>query len=234
LSAQIIYDLKTDWSDLTNPNGPWSYREGNNVLPHVDDWLGLSNDFTGVQPAWARAETGNTHVPSWMKVVSPAGIVFDFQNLPDAGNLSAEDFEFQVSPTGAFDEGMNLPSNWQSASAPSSISVTPGSPDRVLIEWSDESIMNRWLRITVLDTDETGLAEPEVYYIGHLLGETTGPVGEVFTVSFADITPIRAEVGQTVDATSIADIDKNGTVSFADISAMRGSVGAQLRQIEVP
>jgi len=94
--------------------------------------------------------------------------------------------------------------------------------------------MNRWLRISVLATEDTGLVEPAVYYVGHLLGETTGPVGEVFTVSFADITPIRAEVGQTVDATSIADTDKNGTVSFADISAMRGNVGTQLKQISVP
>lgn len=51
LSAAVVYDLKTDWSDLVNPNGPWSYREGNNVLPHVADWQGLSGDFTGVQPA---------------------------------------------------------------------------------------------------------------------------------------------------------------------------------------
>ena len=79
LSAAVIYDLKTDWSDLTNPNGPWSYREGNNVLPHVADWQGLSGDFTGVQPAWARAETGNTNLPPWMKIASPAGVANDWQ-----------------------------------------------------------------------------------------------------------------------------------------------------------
>jgi hypothetical protein len=79
LSAAIVFDLKTDWSDLANPNGPWSYREGNNVLPHVADWQGLSGDFTGVQPAWARAQTGNTNLPPWMKIVSPAGVPNDWQ-----------------------------------------------------------------------------------------------------------------------------------------------------------
>jgi hypothetical protein len=79
LSAALVYDLKTDWSDLANPNGPWSYREGTNVLPHVADWQGLSGDFTGVQPSWARAETGNTNLPPWMKIVSPAGIPNDWQ-----------------------------------------------------------------------------------------------------------------------------------------------------------
>ncbi len=80
----------------------------------------------------------------------------------------------------------------------------------------------------------TGLAAPEVYYIGHLLGETTGPSGSVFTVSFADITPIRGAVGSTVNASSTVDIDKNGTVAFADISAMRPNVGAQLTIITIP
>jgi hypothetical protein len=78
-SAAAVYDLKTDWSDLINPNGPWSYREGNNLLSHVADWQGLSGDFTGVQPAWARFQTGSSNLPPWMKIVSPAGVPNDWQ-----------------------------------------------------------------------------------------------------------------------------------------------------------
>jgi hypothetical protein len=88
--------------------------------------------------------------------------------------------------------------------------------------------------MTVKATANTGLTQPEVYYIGHLLGETTGAPGGVYTVSFADITPIRSAVGQSVSASSIHDVDKNGTVSFADISAMRPNVGAQLTNITIP
>jgi hypothetical protein len=164
------------------------------------------------------------------------GLVFDIRNLPggSSGNLTAADFEFQMSPTGAFIEADHPPANWTVVPFPSSISVLPGSPDRVVIQWPNNAIANRWLRITVKATANTGLTEPEVYYIGHLLGETTGPSGGVYTVSFADITPIRSVVGQTVDASSIHDIDKNGTVSFADISAMRPNVGAQLTNITIP
>jgi ligand-binding sensor domain-containing protein len=164
------------------------------------------------------------------------GLVFDIRNLPGgpSGNLTAADFEFQMSPTGAFIEADHPPANWTVVPFPSSISVLPGSPDRVVIQWPNNAIANRWLRITVKATANTGLTEPEVYYIGHLLGETTGPSGGVYTVSFADITPIRSVVGQTVDASSIHDIDKNGTVSFADISAMRPNVGAQLTNITIP
>jgi hypothetical protein len=162
------------------------------------------------------------------------GIVFNVLDLGDADNLSAADFEFQVSPQGAFNAGSNPPSGWEAAPAPSAVTVTPGAIDQVLIQWGNNQIENRWLRVTVLANANTGLAEPAVYYLGHFLGETTGAINGTFSVSFLDITPIRAEVGQTVDATSIADIDKNGLVSFQDITAMRGSIGSQLTAISIP
>jgi len=46
LSTQgATYDLNADWSDSSNPNGVWTYREGTNALPHVTAWQGLSGDF---------------------------------------------------------------------------------------------------------------------------------------------------------------------------------------------
>jgi len=161
------------------------------------------------------------------------GLVFDISGLP-ASSLTAADFEFQMSPTGAFDQQQHPPHCWPSAPSPSSISVQAGDVSRLVLEWPDNAIANRWLRVTLNSTDNTGLSQAEVYYLGHLLGETTGPTGGVFTVAFADISPIRSAVGQTVDASSIVDIDKNGTVSFADISAMRSSVGTQLTNITIP
>jgi enterochelin esterase-like enzyme len=162
------------------------------------------------------------------------GVAFEIQGLSETVNFSSDDFIFQCSPTGAFDAETNPPANWQAAPAPMSISVSPGMSTRLLIEWPDESIMNRWLRITLLANEKTGLEEPAIYYIGHLLGENTGPNAGFFAVSFADVAPIRAEVGQNADASSITDIDKSGTVTFSDISTMRGNVGSQLPQLSVP
>jgi len=162
------------------------------------------------------------------------GVTFDIQGLGDGDALNASDFQFQMSPQGAFDQGDNPPSGWVDVPAPAAVTVTPGSPDQVVIQWADNAIQNRWLRITILATTNTGLSQPEVYYIGHLLGETTGPTNGFYTVAFGDITPIRAQTGSTVDSSSFADIDKNGTVSFADISAMRSNVGTQLTNITVP
>lgn len=162
------------------------------------------------------------------------GVVFDIENLGNGGALSASDFEVQVSPQGAFDAGSNPPAGWGAGPAPSSVTVVAGTPSRVRVEWPNNSISNRWLRLTVKANANTGLTSPETYYVGHLLGETTGLSGTVYTVAFADITPIRSQVGSTVDASSIVDIDKNGTVAFADISAMRANVGAQLTNVTIP
>jgi hypothetical protein len=79
LRADVVYDLKADWSDSSNPNGAWTYRHGNSALPHVNDWQGLSGDFTGVQPAWARFETGNMNLPAWMKIASANAVSGDWQ-----------------------------------------------------------------------------------------------------------------------------------------------------------
>jgi len=161
------------------------------------------------------------------------GIALDIQSLP-AGTLSAADFVFQMSPTGAFDESDNPPAGWESAPEPSSISVTPGAPSRVLIQWPDNAIANRWLRLTVLANARTGLEQPEVYYLGHLLGEATGVTSGLFTVTFTDISAVRSNVGSTVDANSVYDLDKNGIISMIDITYIRQHLGAQLRAITVP
>lgn len=161
------------------------------------------------------------------------GLVLDIQGLANPGGLSAADFVFQVSPQGSFEESANPPISWAIAQAPQSVTVIPGSPDRVHIQWAVDAIENRWLRLTISANANTGLVVPKTYYVGHLRGETDA-VGPVFTVSFADVSPIRSAVGTIVDSSSILDVDKNGIISFADISAMRSNVGSQLTTIAIP
>lgn len=162
------------------------------------------------------------------------GIGFEIQGQAIPELLSLSDFNFQISPQGAFSQSDSPPEGWVTAPAPASITVSQGSIEQIVIRWPDNTIENRWLRVTVKANSNTGLSEDEIFYIGHLRGETTGPTGSIFTVAFADISLIRTAVGQTVDSSSISDIDKNGTVSFADISAMRSNIGSQLTNITVP
>lgn len=65
--SSTTYNLKSDWSDAINPNGVWSYREGNNPLPHVSQWDTSSPHPFMNQAAWARSTNGNNRVPAWFR-----------------------------------------------------------------------------------------------------------------------------------------------------------------------
>jgi VCBS repeat-containing protein len=166
------------------------------------------------------------------------GLVFDVAGL-SASSLTAADFGFRMSPTGAYNESGNAPSSWASAPAPTLIDVTPGTsttPARVRLEWANNAIANRWLQIRLLANANTGLVSPEVYYVGHLYGEVNAALsGGSFTVTTADVTAIRPFVGVQASVSSIYDLDKNGVVGTADITGMRPRVGSNsLRVITIP
>lgn len=161
------------------------------------------------------------------------GMAFVIQNLAVPSDLSLNDFEFQQSPQGAFDQQIHPPTSWSTSPLPS-VAVQPGSPSVVSLQWADGLIMNRWLRVTLKANSTTGLSQPATFYLGHLLGETTGPINEAYTIQFTDISTIRAQLGSVVTVDSIVDIDKNGVVQFSDISAMRQHVGTTLSNLSIP
>lgn len=50
--AASIWDLKNDWSDTTNPNGPWSLNSDSTSLPHISGST-LPGGVLVSQPGWA-------------------------------------------------------------------------------------------------------------------------------------------------------------------------------------
>jgi hypothetical protein len=52
-ASAVVFDLQTDWSDTSNPNGPWSYREVNTLLIQHPNWSGFG-------PAWSNGTSGVT------------------------------------------------------------------------------------------------------------------------------------------------------------------------------
>lgn len=244
---------QTSFSDVSIEDGGvlphavqnWSYDIFCNYCVCIAQYIYHANWSGSGTPPWNAIDLGKSlaiegSVPvtlSYDNLINSShgirGLVFDLQDLASVA-LTPNDFRFQMSPKGSFDPASNPPLNWQDTPSPNSIIVSPGNPARVLVLWPGNTIENRWLRATIKATSSTGLEAPVTYYIGHLLGETTGPTNGVFTVAFSDISEIRNRVGVTVDASSIADIDKNGTVSFSDISTMRPSVGLQLSNITIP
>jgi hypothetical protein len=77
--AAVSWDLTADWSDTANPNGPWSYRHGAELLPHVDRWEHAVSYFLGPQPAWAREEIGTSRIPSFFRSSAPVADAHDYE-----------------------------------------------------------------------------------------------------------------------------------------------------------
>lgn len=197
---------------------------------------GTSNDKVDASKQLFKQSTG-TAVPLEMNnlINSKQGITgvgFDVDGLANGAGLSASDFVFKMSPQNVFDGDLVV--GWVDTPAPSSISVTAGSPDRIIIEWPDNSIENRWLKVTMKATANTGLAEDCVFYLGHLRGESTGPSLGKFTVLVADILNVRSNLTASQPASGMEDIDKSGTVLVADILETRSNLAKELTQIQVP
>jgi hypothetical protein len=165
------------------------------------------------------------------------GLVFDVAGL-EATSLTASDFVFRMSPTGAFANSTTPPSSWENAPAPLAIVVTPGTantPSRVRIDWTDNLIANRWLQVKILANANTGLINPDVYYLGHLLGETNGAIESgSFTVRTQDVGLLVAEIGKAAPVTSRFDINKDGLIRTLDAGLSAGQIGRRLTQITIP
>jgi hypothetical protein len=56
------WDLRTDWSDTQNPNGAWSYRAGNLLLPPQP--IHEPSCWLSPQFAWARSAGGSDRFPA--------------------------------------------------------------------------------------------------------------------------------------------------------------------------
>jgi hypothetical protein len=62
--SSTIYDLRSDWSDISNPNGVWTYRAGSVTIPSLAGGF-LPGEFGPNQAAWAYTPDGGFAV--WLK-----------------------------------------------------------------------------------------------------------------------------------------------------------------------
>lgn len=64
-AAAVAFDLKTDWSDVANPNGVWTYRAGSIALPPFSGGP-IASEFPG-EEGWAPGNTVGGFLPAWFK-----------------------------------------------------------------------------------------------------------------------------------------------------------------------
>jgi hypothetical protein len=83
-----VYDLAGDWSDVSNPNGPWALYKapGQLFATNQADW----NSNGTNQPAWADEPYPQlAHVPMWAKAIGDVGALLDplYTGFVDAGTV---------------------------------------------------------------------------------------------------------------------------------------------------
>jgi hypothetical protein len=157
------------------------------------------------------------------------GIMIDVAGLPATG-VTAADFTFAMGNDDA-------PDGWAAAPTPTSVTVRPGAgangSDRITLIWDDGAIVNQWLKVSVGANVNTGLAAPDVFYFGNLIGDT-GNNPSAFAVTIADIGLVRSLNGQAADVTSAADFNRSGQISIADVAIGQANNGHTLTVLTAP
>jgi hypothetical protein len=157
--------------------------------------------------------------------------------------LSADDFVFQFGNDDAD------PAGWLPAPSPASIAVRRGAgvngSDRVTLVWPDGAVRNAWLRVTVLDTADTGLSSPDVFAFASLPGDS-GLVGATpaelnvpssgITVTWRDLIRTRRAMGRRrlVDVSSDLDHNRDRRVDARDLLVVRQNLASRLERVQSP
>jgi probable HAF family extracellular repeat protein len=156
------------------------------------------------------------------------GLMVDVLNLPANRTVGADDFEIKFGNSAT-------PSTWADAPAPVVTvrrSPIPEAPARVTLTWPDGGVRNAWVRVTVKANADTGLAQPDTFYVGNLVGETADT--STPRVNAIDVTETRAALGKAAPITSRFDFDRNGVVNAADMKYVRANQLARLYQFAAP
>ena len=158
--------------------------------------------------------------------------MIDVKNLPATYVPAASDFAFAAGNSGS-------PATWQPvARQPSSVTVRRGvdpdgdgdASDRITIIWPDNAIRNQWLKVTTPAGGNLGLSDNDVFYFGHLAGDTGFPAG-VASVNAIDFQRVRRAIGlPAVNANAVADFNHNGRIDATDLATVKANMGRSLNR----
>ena len=209
------------WTALATPPAPLvtgahafynnSTLDGRTPAAAMGDLNAIAADKRPLRPGEAASTANVTHYSRGIN-----GVIVDFLGAPPR-ELTAADFDFRAGCTGD-------PSAWPAAAQPS-VTLLPAwragpASARYALTWPDGAAANTWLRVTVKANANTGLAAPDVFYFGNLVGDIGGRGAP--TVDAADLARTRAAVGKT-SAAALAnyDFNRDGAITAADALLVR-------------
>jgi hypothetical protein len=192
---------------------------GHGGPPFIPESYVLATDKRALRPGEA---AGMPNVTSYSR-----GINSLMADLTAYGTgVSLSDFRFEV--------GDGTPGGWR-AEPPVSTQVqryagVDGS-DRIVFRWRDGTITNAWLRVTVLPSPRTGLAQPDAFYFGNVVGETgDSTTGGRLTVTTMDVLRTRRAMFSAAGLDNRYDFNRDGRVTAQDYALVR-SAAAQRRSL---
>jgi RHS repeat-associated protein len=198
-----------------------SALDGNDAAAGAADDAAVAGDKHALLPG--RTATFD-NVTTYSRGIN--GVMIDMAGLGHDATLAPDDFVLETGD-GA---------TWSAGPAPA-VSVRPGAgasgTDRVTLVLPDFAVRNTWLKVTVLATERTGLASPDVFYFGNLFGDAGG-VGAP-TVNATDLALTRGNVGRT-GAASLArfDFNRDGRINATDVLLARANQGRTLPLLIAP
>ena len=158
------------------------------------------------------------------------GVMIDVKNL--LGQVSLADFSFKV--------GNNSnTTSWAPAPAPRSLTVRPGAgdqgSDRLTIIWDDGVLQNKWLQVTMLSNEQTGLVKDDVFYFGNAIGES-GDAAANALVNASDVVAARDNPRgpfNLADITNPFDFNRDRLVTAVDVILARDHITSPLTALRL-
>jgi len=202
--------------------------DGGYAAANALDDAAIAPDKQAYRPAAAGGAPRFANLSSYSRGIN--GVMVDVAGLFGRA-LALSDFEFR---TGT---GPN-PAAWAVAPAPSMAvrrGAGAGGSDRFTFVWPDNAVRNTWLRVTVKSNGNTGLTAADVFYFGHLAGEsgdrwpTLGPV-----VNAVDQARTRAALAVrrgSTPITNVFDYNRDARVNALDLAVTRAGERDALPQL---
>jgi hypothetical protein len=199
-----------------------SIFDGNTPANLASDGSATATDKQALLPGQAATFA---NVSSYSKGINGMSLMFFGLGAP--AQLTADDLELRMGTGGD-------PTAWAPAPAPNAITLVPVPGPNTLynLTWPDGAIRNTWLRVTVKANGRTGLAAPDVFYFGNLVGEVGD--GSTLVVDALDLLAVRRNFFSNSPVTGRFDFDRDGKVTAADFAIVRSNYLNRLGGIIFP
>ena len=201
--------------------------DGSDPAANAEDDGAIAPDKEALLPG---GTAGFVNYTSYRRGIN--GIMVDVAGL--AGTPTTDDFQFKV--------GNNAdPDGWAEVIEEPAITVREGAgvdgSDRITIVWPDNAVEKQWLQVTVLATEDTALADDDVFYFGNAVGETGNSPTDA-KVNSTDEIGVRGNPHFLIPAAidDAFDFDRNRRVGSLDQVIARRNIAmfGVLRLIDAP